>query len=336
MEHRIITKESLSEFLSSLTNSYSVIAPVHREGSLVFEEIKDVDEISLPETNTKKSTKELFLPQREELFAYQGNAITEPHLHDKKRILFGVRPCDARSLSLLDHVFDDEDYKDPYFLNKRQNTLVVAIGCNRPADTCFCNATGGDPFSTQGMDLLLIDIGDVYLAQPATPKGQELVSNEAGFMQAATDQIKIKEGTIQRARDSIDSRLSLNRIKEKLDTNFDSPVWESLHEKCLGCGTCTFLCPTCHCFDILDEGAQQGKRIRIWDSCMFPLFTLHASGSNPRPTGKQRFRQRVMHKCRYFVANNGQAACTGCGRCILYCPVNLDIRDILGTIDNQA
>ncbi len=335
MEHRIITKNSLAELLSDLTKTSSVLAPVRQEDSLVFQEIHGIDEISFSDNNTKKSVKELFFPQREELFAYKDNVVTEPDLPDKGRVLFGVRPCDAKSLSLLDCVFDDNDYQDPYFLNKRENTLVVAVGCNRPGDTCFCTAIGGGPFSTEGIDLLLIDIGDAYLAQPTTPKGEEFIKEQAGFHEAKPDQIELKEIAVQKAEAGIDANLNLSRIKENLDSGFDSHFWESFHEKCIGCGTCTFLCPTCHCFDILDEGADQGQRIRIWDSCMFPLFTLHASGSNPRPTGKQRFRQRVMHKFKYFVENNGRAACTGCGRCIRYCPVNLDIRDVLGIIDNQ-
>ena len=154
-------------------------------------------------------------------------------------------------------------------------------------------------------------------------------------MKAGDDQIRLKEEALQKARTALDCNLDLNTIKQKLEQGYDNALWDSLHEKCIGCGTCTFLCPTCHCFDILDEGADKGERIRIWDSCMFPLFTLHASGSNPRPTGKQRFRQRVMHKFKYFVDNNGRAACTGCGRCIEYCPVNLDIRVVLGVIENQ-
>ena len=141
---------------------------------------------------------------------------------------------------------------------------------------------------------------------------------------------------MEEARRSIRSSLNIAQIKKALDRDFDNPLWETIHEKCLGCGVCTFLCPTCHCFDILDEGdSTQGERIRIWDSCMFPLFTLHASGANPRPGGKERMRQRVMHKFSYFLDNHEQPSCTGCGRCIRFCPVNLDIREVLGAIQNS-
>jgi ferredoxin len=117
---------------------------------------------------------------------------------------------------------------------------------------------------------------------------------------------------------------------DKLSSSFDDPAWQSLHEKCLGCATCAFVCPTCHCFDIQDENkCGKGRRVRLWDSCQLCLFTLHTSGHNPRPSGKERLRQRVMHKFNYFKTNNGQIACVGCGRCIRECPVNMDIRQII-------
>ena len=122
-------------------------------------------------------------------------------------------------------------------------------------------------------------------------------------------------------------------LKKSLDNLFEDPLWNKLAEKCLGCGICTYLCPACHCFDILDEEAgPDGKRIRIWDSCQFPLFTLQTSGFNPRPKVKERFRQRIMHKFSYLVDEHGVFGCSGCGRCVTACPVNLDIRQALNDI----
>jgi sulfhydrogenase subunit beta (sulfur reductase) len=142
--------------------------------------------------------------------------------------------------------------------------------------------------------------------------------------------------TIKTAEDSMKSKIEVRKVTEKLDTMFDDPFWDMVSERCLGCAICTYLCPTCHCFDITDEViSQSGERVRTWDSCAFPSFTLEASGVNPRPSNKERYRQRIMHKFDYFVANHGMAACVGCGRCIKECPVNLDIRVVLNNILNH-
>ena len=322
--------------LEDLTRSCQVLAPASKGDSLVFREIMSAEEILLSNDNAKKSAKEVFLPQRERLFAYRGQESREPGFPDREKVLFGVRPCDARSFSLLDRVFTGGDVKDPYYLSKRENATVIAIGCNRPMGTCFCTDTGGDPFSLQGADLFLIDMGEAFFVRPVTQRGEEFLQGRAGLEKAEQYEIQQRDEVMEEARRSIRSSLNIAQIKKALDRDFDNPLWETIHEKCLGCGVCTFLCPTCHCFDILDEGgSEQGERIRIWDSCMFPLFTLHASGANPRPGGKERMRQRVMHKFSYFLDNHEQPSCTGCGRCIRFCPVNLDIREVLGAIQNS-
>ena len=130
--------------------------------------------------------------------------------------------------------------------------------------------------------------------------------------------------------------IEIDGLKEKLDRSFENPIWQELTEKCLGCGVCTYLCPTCHCFDIVDEThASTGQRMRTWDSCQFPQFTLQASGVNPRATVKERFRQRVMHKFSYMIESYEQIGCVGCGRCVTECPVNLDIRHVVNSISKQ-
>ena len=336
MEEKTIRKDNLIRLLGELAGSCQVLAPVRRGDSLVFEEILSGDAIHFPDGNTKKSVKEVFFPQRESLFAYQDEETREPKFPDKERVVFGVRPCDARSLFLLDSVFDADDFTDPYYFSKRQNSTVIAIGCSHPMRTCFCTATGGDPFSLDGADVLLVDMGETYFVQAVTQRGETFLEGRAGLEKPEQDQRQRKDEIIEKARGSIGSDLNVERVKTVLDRDFDNPFWETVHEKCHGCGVCTFLCPTCHCFDILDEGdRRQGERIRIWDSCMFSLFTLHASGSNPRPGGKERIRQRILHKFKYFVDNHNEVACTGCGRCIRDCPVNLDIREVLIEIQNS-
>lgn len=340
MKEMKIAKSELASFLDSLISEYKVFAPVKRDGFVAFQEIHSGGEALLDYVNSKKPPKEIFFPQSEVLFTYrlggEGLGIEEPAFEDKQMAIFGIRPCDAKSLVIFDYIFNSQEYKDVYYTNKRERTLVIAIGCNQPSSTCFCTSLDGSPFSSDGSDLLLIDIDQEYVVQAVTDKGEHLVKKHGQFREAEPRSLSLMRNVSQRAGALIKSKVETGEIKKKLDGMFDDPCWDWLHEKCLGCAVCTYLCPTCHCFDITDEATdQRGKRVRIWDTCAFPLFTLEASGVNPRPTGKERMRQRVMHKFKYFVDNHNMAACVGCGRCIKECPVNLDIRAVLNNIVNR-
>ncbi len=337
MKEMIIKKDALMNLLTGRADDCQVFAPVEVEGSLVIKEIQPGDEITTSSMNTKASIKETFFPQRERLFSYdlsKPGEMKEPPFSDRKRIVFGIRPCDAKSLTVFDCVFKGKDYPDPYYIDKRDNTIVIAVGCNEPSTTCFCSDTGAGPFSTDGADLLLVDLDGSYLVRVVTEKGESFVNENTAFAEAVQQQAETRDAIVDKATKAVHAQVNPDKVKKKLDDGFDSNVWDIIHEKCIGCGTCTYLCPTCHCFDIVDETTgTTGERLRIWDSCMYPFFTLHASGGNPRKTGKERMRQRVMHKFKYFVDNNEMVACTGCGRCVKYCPVNLDIREILKQIE---
>jgi len=340
MKEKKIAKSELTSFLDSLISEYKVFAPVKRDGFVAFQEIHSGSEALLDYANSKKPPKEIFLPQSEVLFTYrlggEGLGIEEPSFEDEPMVIFGIRPCDARSLVILDNIFNSQEYKDVYYTNKREKTLVIAIGCNQPSSTCFCASLGGGPFSPEGSDLILIDIDEEYVVQPVTDKGERLVKKHSQFREVKPRGLSSMRKVTQKAEALIKSKVETGEVKKKLDRMFDDPFWDWLHEKCLGCAVCTYLCPTCHCFDIADEATDRGgRRVRIWDTCAFPLFTLEASGVNPRPTNKERMRQRVMHKFKHFVDNYNVAACVGCGRCIKECPVNLDIRAVLNSILNR-
>ena len=339
MKTKIIRKQDIADLLDNLLREYEVFAPVKRDDLVVFDRISSANEVLLNYTNSIKPPKEILFPQSETLLTCGSTddaaSIEVPVSKERPRLLFGIRPCDARSFLLLDKVFNEENYKDIYYLNRRDAMVVIAIGCIKPRATCFCTSVGGGPVSPEGSDLLLIDIGDDYIVQVITDKGAKLVE-EGKFEDAGEDKLTLMRKVIQEAEASMSPQITIDGLKEKLDKMFDDPVWGLLSEKCLSCGVCTYLCPSCYCFDIVDEVRNSmGERIRIWDSCQFPQFTLQASGVNPRPTNKERYRQRIMHKFSYCIDNYGQVGCVGCGRCVIECPVNLDIRQVLTTISNR-
>jgi ferredoxin len=296
-------------------------------------------------TIAREASKEIYMPRTETLFSYQDGKYVPPDLSEERRIVFAVRPCDARAVALLDHVFYDSpdaeegaapaggrSFEDPYFVNRRTHTLMIGLACNRPLSTCFCTSVGGGPFSTDGLDQLWTDLGDRYLVEALTEQGKALIADSAHIREAGSEDLSQRAELAARARELV-SGPDVTGVKEKLDRMYDSPFWQNVHLSCLGCGACTYLCPTCHCFDIQDEGDRhQGRRVRNWDTCQFSQFTLHASGHNPRTSGKERVRQRIMHKFDYYVENFGMIACVGCGRCVRECPVNLDIRAVLNGV----
>lgn len=331
----VMAKRDLGAFAKHLARSYAVVAPVDQGGVTGFAAAEGQISGDIPAL-TKRPLKEMFFPQEEVLFAFDSSgkveaaAMSDEAPSGVTRVAFGVRPCDARSLTLLDQVFDAEDYKDPYYVSRRQNTAIVTFACREPGTGCFCTSLDGGPFDETGSDVMLIDAGETYLVEVLTRKGEQVLNGFSGLREAGDADLKTAREAEARSREIVNGNVPVKAAVEKLAGAFTDPAWEDVYRKCLGCAVCTYLCPTCHCFDIGDEAVDvRGERVRNWDSCMFSLFTLHASGHNPRPSRKERFRQRIMHKFNYFVENNGCVACVGCGRCVENCPVNLDVRKVL-------
>lgn len=331
MEKMILSKENLHEFIEKALKEYNVFGPTDDEGVILFREITNPSQVTLEFSNTRVPAKAVLFQQTETLFTFsQRNpvAVSLPERGEKTMIL-GIRPCDAQSLAILDQVFTGE-YSDPY-VTKRENTLLVGLNCVTPAVNCFCTSVEGAPFSAEYTDIQLTDIGKKYYVEVKTDKGRTLVDSMSNLFTSATEaDEKKKEELEKKANNAVTRVMRTDGIVEKLEDIFESPLWKKIGMKCLGCAACTYVCPTCHCFDMQDETAGlEGARIRVWDSCMYPEYTVHASGHNPRPERMNRVRNRVYHKFNYFPKNCGVIACVGCGRCINVCPVNIDIIDVI-------
>lgn len=335
MDTAVLKKENLTAFLKSL-HGVRLIAPVAHKGKTSFELITDPGAVTLNLDDYSASPKKALFPQTETLFAFKRErdtvTITPPE-QAPASVVFGIRPCDARSFVILDRLFDG-DFKDPYYLNKRQRTVLIGLACKEPTNRCFCPSLGGSPSGAEGLDLLFTDIGDEYFITVITERGRELLEPAAALLTQPTDDQKNKKDQAERAAGAkIRRQVNLDDVHEKLLRAFESEVWLELANKCLGCGICTYYCPTCHCFDIQDEGDQvEGRRIRVWDACMYEEFTRHTSGANPRHNRADRLRNRILHKFSYYPRNLGYVACVGCGRCIELCPVNEDIIEILDRV----
>jgi len=344
MTRKVFTKEEWMKALEGLKDDYKLFVPFKDGDFHNFKPIDEVKKVDFDYENTRLSPKGIIYPQAERMFEYsldpddpEAHVLKEDPKDFSPRAIVGIRPCDVQAFQLVRLNFDNPQYRDPLWVQHFEATLFVGLGCNNPCSTCFCTSVDGGPFDEKGLDVLLYDLGETYLAKATTERGGEFMK-KAGVGSDADDSARSNaEKLVTAAVTKITARMPTDKLGEKVVNQlFDAPFWDDVGFACLNCGTCTYLCPTCWCFDIQDEVyKKEGDRIRNWDSCMFPLFTLEGSGHNPRPEKVQRVRQRFMHKLKYYVDKykNG-VQCSGCGRCVKFCPVNIDIRQVAELMNN--
>ncbi|MBN1850554.1 MAG: 4Fe-4S dicluster domain-containing protein [Deltaproteobacteria bacterium] len=338
MKTTSFTKQEWDEALQGLSDSYRIFVPI-REGDFhMFRPLENGIKPDFDFQNTRISPKSIIYPQSERMFEYtlepedpEANILKEAPKDYSPRAIVGIRPCDVHAFRIVQRNFDNPEFRDPWWVKHFESTILVGLGCNRPCSTCFCTSVGGGPFHEEGLDIMVYDLGDRFLAKSLTEKGEDFLNKTKAGAPADQPALQAAEDLKESVEKAFNPNVTMDHLHEKavLDL-FNAPFWEEVAFACINCGTCTYLCPTCWCFDIQDEVfAKQGDRIRNWDSCMFPLFTLEGSGHNPRTKKFQRVRQRFMHKLKYYVDKYQDGVqCSGCGRCVRYCPVNIDIRQV--------
>ncbi len=330
-----IEKAKLPELFAAISEEASLILPVKEGSETNFGLWSQEAEVDLDTLKTVKSAKDAFFPQCETLYTCHKEdghlSITPGERMDENFVLFGVRACDAKGFAVLDRVFLT-DPVDSFYKARREHGTVVAMACTRPEETCFCQTFGIDS-AEPGADVDTIFVGDTLYWKANTEKGEALTSRLSALFEDAD------------AADVQETKEEIRAIMKKLPyadlttdgwggdaekEKFDSPLWEELYKPCLACGTCTFVCPTCQCYDIKDYTTGNGvQRYRCWDSCMYSDFTMMAHGNN-RTSQMQRYRQRFMHKLVYYPKNNdGMFSCVGCGRCVEKCPQGLNIAKVM-------
>ncbi|PIN70193.1 4Fe-4S ferredoxin [Candidatus Woesearchaeota archaeon CG11_big_fil_rev_8_21_14_0_20_43_8] len=322
----IVDKKGLLKFIDSIRKKYRLIAPVQKDEGLFFDAVSNTSKIVFDYINPKNTAKEFFFPIKDPILRYDSDSIEEVKKSKENIAIFGIRPCDARALSVMDKVFN-WDTKDGLYDNRRKNALLIGFGCNKAGDHCFCTSFGYGPHESKDVDVMVYQLGkDEFMVLGVSKRGVGcVVSGKKASPVHESRRKELEKGIVFK------KKMDVDKVYKKLDTVFDSDYWTGASFHCIGCGTCTFLCPSCHCFCMSDE---RNIRYRIWDSCQFACFTKHTSGHNPRPTQRERYRQRVYHKFSYYKKNFGEHLCVGCGRCTLHCPMKVDIFSIAnGTLD---
>ncbi len=339
MKAYVIGKSSLKILLDRFLEKCRVFGPTKPGSNSTFNEITSVKELHLDYISTVLPPKKFFLPPRETLFSFKIEnkkiAISEIK-QDDKILLLGVHPCDVHAILKLDKLFSG-DFNDTYYQSRRKNTVIVALNCVEPSEHSFCSSMGTGPFLNEGFDLLLTDIGMKYLLEIGTKTGNLLVKGLKLKPAKITD-FDEKEKRLKLMEKKFKKYVNTSWLSKIASKNINHEVWLNLGERggvagsftCLSCGSCTFVCPTCYCYDVydtMDLSLESGKRVRELDSCQLLEYASIALDQNFRRDRKDRIRHWMM--CKFgAAAGEMNSSCVGCGRCIRFCPSKIDITEV--------
>jgi sulfhydrogenase subunit beta (sulfur reductase) len=331
-KHRLISQSELDTWLDSLAQGQTLIAPREVSGVVLYRAVAGSSGIVKGFGRPMMSIKEVFFPPTERLMTIQKTG-TQIQLNETlpeiKSIIFGVRPCDARGVRLLDALFLDTSPVDPYYARRRANTTLIGLACKEMGPTCFCTSLGSSPDDPIGVDIMFYPIDEGYAAEAISEKGHILMT-EAGWSENVFGGITPDNA----------NHFPVPK-KGEWPRHFNDDYWMKISERCLSCRACAYVCPTCRCFAVRDEMINPGEfeRIRCWDSCTGENYRLVAGGHKPRPEKGERLRNRFFCKFFYYPEQIGlsdASACTGCGRCIDVCPVGVDITEVLQDLEGLA
>lgn len=327
----ITKRENILSLLRRIQKNNKLLAPIKTpQGDITFGPVTDVKEVDLEAGRPIISAKSSFFPQEETMFTHLGTSHDgiQETVFAEPAVYYGVKACDLKAINIVDTFLGDFGYPDPYYFPKRENSTIIVLSCNYPDEGCFCNSTGSGPFAEKGYDLQMTDLGGKYYVTVGSEKGQELVNKFTMFFTEATtnddEELYNHEAEVlARFGPKIDVSGAYQAIKES-----DDAQWVKISSRCLSCGGCSFVCPTCTCYNVTDRmntHTLAGSRNRVWDSCVLEGFTRMAGRHNLEKDKATRIKKRFLHKLVYNVDRYGEIACVGCGRCTVTCLGDIDM-----------
>jgi len=333
MSHQVMQKQHFWTFVENLARSHRLVGPVaHPEQGYAFEYLDDRwRDLVLDYPPSQYPPKSILFPRQETLLAYSLDEMpprVEASITVGPTAIFGIHACDLHGIRCLDKVFAD-GIPDPYYQARRAAALLIGVAC-RPDDECFCGSMGTSQPPEDGFDLFLTELDTAWLVQVGSEKGAAALAENAEIRPATAEEIRRgQERMAARVREQKGIRIKVEHLPLLFGGEYHDPIWDELGERCISCGECNFVCPTCYCFDVADEpdpaGSAGGRRVRIWDACQRPDFAAVAGGKNYRDTAAQRNRHRFYRKFLYPVLKYKKSFCVGCGRCVRSCPVDIQI-----------
>jgi len=346
MLFRVAEKQEIKTLYDMLAEKNAVVGPVRtgtdRKGAplYAFEQVADFQKLDLAYTTTRLPAKRYFLPFREDLatFSMTGRDWTKTidYNIDRPYVLFGLHACDINALNKLDKVLMGSVYPMPYYAAKRKNLFIIGIDC-RPQPFCFCRSMGADT-ALHGFDLFLTDIGDKYFIEVFSAEAYEIAKDLRTEAPKESDHHQYMR-TVAEKNQQFTAHVDTTDLTKILDMEFQSPVWKQWGDKCLGCGTCASVCPTCYCYGVeetVDVGLRNARKTKVLYSCNFVDFAEVAGGHNFRPERSSRLKYRYYHKHRGFVEAYEESLCVGCGRCGEACLAGITVPEVIASVRGEG
>jgi len=359
-----LESEDFQLLIDALVNAgYTPVGPTVRDSAIIYDRIESVSDFPIGYTDKQgKGSYRLEKSKSTKLFDY----VVGPHtwkkfLYPSERTLteidrtgqrfsvselpreipsyafIGARSCELEAIAILDKVFAEGEYKDPYYCQARQKLFIVAVNCTNPGENCFCASMKTGPRVSGKFDVALTEVAHAkkhfFVVETGSEKGRDLISS-LGLPDAEEAEVKTAESAVEKARGKMGKSIETDGLRDRLFKNFDHPYWEEVSSRCLTCGNCTMVCPTCFCANVEDAtslGGETAQRVRKWDSCYNVDFS-YIHGGSIRASETSRYRQWAMHKLAYWPDQFGTYGCVGCGRCITWCPVGIDITETAAAV----
>ncbi len=342
-QYVILKKEKFDNFISTLAQRQNLFAPVAKGfGNYAFENVTSANEIALNYIPTILPLRKFFMPQRETLLEFKlgKGRRAEAVVECEPLTIFGAHTCDLAGIQCLNMVFSERP-KDYNYLTRKSKITLIGLECNEYCDEyASCHLVHAS-FPSGGYDLFFTDLGDYFIVHVNTVSGEEVLNAAGVFEQAEAVHSNALKHLRERKREVFSNEVPIKTrlIPELFDMAFGAHVWKDLEERCLACGNCTNVCPTCYCFDIKDEldlSLRQGRRYRVWDSCQVEPFARVAGGINFRKARAARQRHRYYRKFRYPVDRFARFFCTGCGRCTRTCMASISLKETLNALIKES
>ncbi len=333
---KFISNNNLIKLLESLKKDYKVFIPIKKDKQRFYKRHTEFsDDIVIGEVRPFEPLKAFFTRARETVA--EDFKPDVPHAKDKPFAIVGAKACDLKGFKVQDYVFKNHDYQDPFYIKNREKNLIISADCTCAIDTCFCLVLGIKPHPQEDFDINLSDVGEGFVVEAGSQKGQNIIDEKPRLFQDARKELVVERDMIrEKIVREVEKNIKENGIPDQelfkgiIEKNYESDIWQDEAKACVECGACNTICPTCHCFLLYDQKDEKKmERLRIWDSCLIKDFARVAGGANPRQKLWMRLRNRFEKKFDFFPKVAEIYACTGCGRCISACPAKIDIREVL-------